>query len=105
MPIPSINLVAHEPPHQNSCKSTDLLLPRFGLTAAVQVIHPKGENRTLYELVHIQLSRRMTIAGLERLCHRIAKALDADFYGTINIDFVSHGDFQTFDLLLEVFHG
>ncbi len=44
------------------------------------------------------------MAGLERLCRRIAKALDAELYGTVNIDFASLGDFQTFDLLLEA-HG
>lgn len=72
--------------------------------AFVQVIHPKGESRTLYSLEHIPLNRRMTMAGLERLCRRIAKALDAELYGTVYIDFASLGDFQTFDLLLEA-HG
>ncbi len=76
----------------------------FGLTASVQVIHPKGENRTLYELEHIPLHRRITMAGLERLCQRIAKALDAELCGTVNIDFVSLGEPPTFDLLLEVLH-
>ena len=66
-----------------------ILQSRFGLTASVQVIHPKGENRTLYELEHITLHKRMTIAGLERLCRRIAKALDTDICGMVNIDFVS----------------
>lgn len=80
----------------------DILHARFDLTADVQVIHPKGENRTLYQLEHISFSRRMTMAGLERLCRRIAKALDAELYGTVNIDFISAGSFQTFDLLLEV---
>lgn len=83
---------------------SDILQSRFGLTAEVQVIHPKGENRTLYSLEHIPLNRRMTMAGLERLCRRIAKSLDAELYGTVNIDFASLGDFQTFDLLLEA-HG
>ena len=58
----------------------------------------------LYQLEHIPFNRRMTMAGLERLCRRIAKALDAELYGTVNIDFASLGDFQTFDLLLEVLH-
>ena len=86
---------------KTSSEISDLLQSRFGLTASVQVIHPKGENRTLYELEHITLHKRMTIAGFERLCRRIAKALDAELYGTVNIDFASMGDFQTFDLLLE----
>lgn len=81
-----------------------VLQSRFGLTADVQVIRPKGENRALYLLENVPLNRRMTVAGLERLCRRIAKALDAELYGTVNIDFASLGDFQTFDLLLEA-HG
>ncbi len=44
------------------------------------------------------------MAGLERFCQRIAKALDAELCGTVNIDFASLGDFQTFDMLLEVLH-
>ena len=80
------------------------LKSQFELKADVQVICPKGENRTLYQLEHISFNRRMTMAGLERLCRRIAKALDAELYGTVNIDFASLGDFQTFDLLLEA-HG
>ena len=90
---------------KTSSEISGILQSRFGLTASIQVIHPQGENRTLYELAHIQLDKRMTITGLERLCRRIAKALNADLYGSINIDFVSLGDFQTFDLLLEVLHG
>ncbi len=89
---------------KTSSEISDILQSRFGLTASVQVIHPKGENRTLYELEHIPFNRRMTMAGLERLCQRIAKALDADICGTVNIDFASLGDFQTFDMLLEVLH-
>lgn len=86
---------------KTSSEISDLLQSRFGLTASVQVIHSNGENRTLYELEHIPLHRRTTMAGLERLCRRIAKALNAELYGTVNIDFASLGDFQTFDLLLE----
>ena len=82
---------------------SDLLQARFGLTADVQVIPVKGERRTLYQLEHIPLSRRMTMAGLERLCRRIAKALDAELYGTINVDFGSLGDSPSFDLLVEVY--
>lgn len=78
-----------------------VLESQFGLSADVQVIHGKGENRTLYQLEHIPLNRCMTMAGLERLCRRIAKALDAELYGTVNIDFVSLGGSQSFDLLLE----
>jgi hypothetical protein len=33
----------------------------------------------------------MTMLGLERLCRRIAKALDAELYGTVNVDFGSLG--------------
>ncbi|MBQ6923124.1 MAG: hypothetical protein IJQ73_00645 [Kiritimatiellae bacterium] len=80
---------------------SNILRSCFGLTASIQVIHPKGENRTLYELAHIQLNKRMTITGLERLCRRIAKALNADLYGSVNLDFVSLGEPPTFDLLLE----
>ena len=68
-----------------------ILRSRFDLTADVQVIPVKGERRTLYQLEHIPLSRRMTLAGLERLCRRIAKALDAELYGTVNVDFGSLG--------------
>ena len=78
-----------------------VLKSQFELKADVQVIHVSGENRMLYQLEHIPFNRRMTMAGLERLCRRIAKALDAELYGTVNIDFASLGDFQTFDLLLE----
>ena len=78
-----------------------VLKSQFELMADVQVIHVSGENRMLYQLEHIPFNRRMTMAGLERLCRRIAKALDAELYGTVNIDFASLGDFQTFDLLLE----
>ena len=89
----------------NKHEISAILQNRFGLSADVQVICPKGENRTLYQLEHISFNRRMTMAGLERLCRRIAKALDAELYGTVNIDFASLGDFQTFDLLLEVLHA
>lgn len=89
---------------KTSSEISDILQSRFGLIASIQVIHPKGENRTLYELEHIPLNQRMTMAGLERLCRRIAKVLDAELCGTINIDFVSLGDVPTFDLLLEVFN-
>ncbi len=86
----------------NNHEISAALQERFSLSAHVQVIRPKGENRTLYELEHIPFNRRMTMAGLERLCRRIAKALDAELCGMVNIDFVSLGDVPTFDLLLEV---
>ena len=85
----------------NKQEISDFLKSQFELKADVQVIHVSGENRMLYQLEHIPFNRRMTMAGLERLCRRIAKALDAELYGTVNIDFASLGDFQTFDLLLE----
>ena len=81
-----------------------VLKSQFELKADVQVIHVSGENRMLYQLEHIPFNRRMTMAGLERLCRRIAKALDAELYGTVNIDFASLGEPSTFDLLLEVRH-
>ena len=80
-----------------------ILRSRLDLIADVQVIPVTGERRTLYQLEHIPFSRRMTLAGLERLCRRIAKALDAELYGTINVDFGSLGDSPSFDLLLEVY--
>ena len=80
---------------------SDILLSRFGLTAEVQVIRPKGENRTLYLLENVPLNRRMTVAGLERLCRRIAKALGAELHGTVNIDFVSSGGPVSFDMMAE----
>ncbi len=89
---------------KTSSEISVILQSRFGLSASIQVIHPKGENRALYELEHITLHKRMTIAGLERLCRRIAKALDAELCGTMNIDFVSQGEPPSFDLLLEVLH-
>ena len=85
----------------NKREISAVLKSQFELEADVQVIHVSGENRMLYQLEHIPFNRRMTMAGLERLCRRIAKALDAELYGTVNIDFASLGDFQTFDLLLE----
>ena len=85
----------------NKREISAVLKSQFELKADVQVIHVSGENRMLYQLEHIPFNRRMTMAGLERLCRRIAKALDAELYGTVNIDFASLGDFQTFDLLLE----
>lgn len=92
----------------NTCIKTaaeisTILQSSLGLAAEVQVICPKGENRTLYQLEHISFNRRMTLAGLERLCRRIAKALDAELYGTVNVDFVSLGDSPSFDLLVEVY--
>ncbi len=88
----------------NKQEISAVLKSQFGLTADVQVIHVSGEQRLLYQLEHIPFSRRMTLAGLERLCRRIAKALDAELYGTVNIDYISLGNIQTFDLLLEVLH-
>ena len=85
----------------NKREISAVLKSQFELKADVQVIHVSGENRMLYQLEHIPFNRRMTMAGLEHLCRRIAKALDAELYGTVNIDFASLGDFQTFDLLLE----
>ena len=85
----------------NKREISAVLKSQFELKADVQVIHVSGENRMLYQLEHIPFNRRMTMAGLERLCRRIAKALEAELYGTVNIDFASLGDFQTFDLLLE----
>lgn len=43
----------------------------------------------------------MTMAGLERLCRRIAKALGAELCRTVNIDFVSLGGDTTFEMLAE----
>ena len=85
----------------NKREISAVLKSHFNLTAHVQVIPVRGENRTLYQLEHIPLSRRMTMAGLERLCRRIAKALDAEPYGTVNLDLVSLGDNHTFSMLLE----
>ena len=88
---------------KTAAEISTILQSSLGLTAKVQVIHPKGENRTLYQLEHIPFPRRMTMSGLERLCRRIAKALDAELYGTVNVDFVSLGDSPSFDLLVEVY--
>ena len=86
----------------NKREISAILQSQFGLSADVQVIHVSGEQRLLYQLEHITFKRRMTMAGLERLCRRIAKALDAELYGAVNIDFASLGEPPTFDLLLEV---
>ena len=88
-----------------SSEISAILRTRFGLTADVQVIPVKGENRTLYHLEHIPFSRRMTMAGLERLCRRIAKALDAELYGTVNVDFVNSGDAGTFAMMAEALYS
>ena len=77
-----------------------ILKSRFGLKAEVQVIRPKGENRTLYLLENVPLNRRMTVAGLDRLCRRIAKALDANLYGSVNLEFGDTG--TTFEMMAEV---
>ena len=77
-----------------------VLQSRFGLSAEVQVIRPKGENRTLYLLENVPLNWRMTVAGLERLCRRIAKALDASLYGSVNMEFGDAG--TTFEMMAEV---
>ena len=42
------------------------------------------------------------MAGLECLCRRIAKALDAELYGTVNLDFADSGDVGTFAMMAEV---
>ena len=83
----------------------EILRDQLGLEARVQVIHPKGESRTLYQLEAIPFNPRMSIGGLERLCRRIAKALDADLCGSVNIDFVSLGEPHSFDMLLEAVKG
>lgn len=77
-----------------------VLQSRFGLTAEVQVIHPKGENRSLYLLENVPLNRRMTVAELERLCRRICAALDAELYGSVNLEFGDAG--TTFEMMAEV---
>ena len=77
-----------------------ILRSRFDLTADVQVIHPKGETRALYLLENIPLNRRMTAAGLERLCRRIAKALDANLYDSVNLEFDDAG--ATFEMMAEI---
>ena len=79
-----------------------ILASRFGIKADVQVIPVKGENRTLYQLEHVFLSRRMTVAGLERLCRRIARSLGAELEGSVNIDFVSCNSEPSFTMLAEV---
>jgi ribosome maturation factor RimP len=80
----------------------ELLQSRFGIKADIQVVKVKGEGRTLYLLEHIPVGCRTTVAGLERLCRRICKALDADPYGTVNLDVVSMGESPTFDMMAEV---
>ena len=86
---------------KTAAEISSILKSRFELAADVQVIHPKEESRTLYSLEHIPLNRRMTMAGLERRCRRSAKALDAELYGMVNIDFVSTGEGVTFDMMAE----
>ena len=85
----------------NKREISAVLKSQFDLTADVQVIPVKGENRTLYQLEHIPFGRRMTMAGLERLCRRIAKALDAELYGTVNVDIADSGDTGTFAMMAE----
>ena len=80
----------------------ELLQSRFGIKADIQVVKVKGEGRTLYLLEHVPAGRRTTVAGLERLCRRICKALDADPYGTVNLDVVSMGESPTFDMMAEI---
>ena len=79
----------------------ELLQARFGTKADIQIVSVKGEGRTLYILEHVPVGRRTTVAGLERLCRRICKALDADLYGTVNLDFASIGDAGTFEIAAE----
>lgn len=77
-----------------------ILQSRFCLTAEVQVIRPTGENRTQYLLENVPLNRRMTVAGLERLCLRITNALDANLYDSVNLEFGDSG--TTFEMMAEV---
>lgn len=79
-----------------------MLEEKFGIRAHVQVVPVKGEGRTLYLIENAPVGRRTTLAGLERLCHRIAKALNAELYGTVNLDFVSTGSAPNFEMIAEV---
>ena len=81
-----------------------ILASRFDIKADVQVVPVKGENRTLYQLEHVSLGRRMTMTGLERLCHRIARSLGAELEGSVNIDFVSCNSEPSFTMLAEVYN-
>lgn len=67
---------------------------------AVQVL-PSQENRTLYLVEHATVPRKLTMAGLERLCRKIAAALGAELYGSVNVDFTSLGTSGTFDMMVE----
>lgn len=77
------------------------LRERFGIEAHAQVIEAPGEGRTLVQLEGIPARRRTTVGGLERLARRIAKALGAELYGTVNLDCVSEGGVATFSMLAE----
>ena len=87
---------------KSSSEIEEILKSQFGIEPYVQVIPMKGEKRTLYQLERIPFTSRMTLGGMERFCQKIAKALNAELYGTVNMDFTSLCGSNTFDLLLEV---
>ena len=80
-----------------------ILGQEFGMDGCgVQVVPKTGRSGgDLYLIEHIAVGRRITLAGVERMVRRISRALDAEPYGTVNVDFFSLGGGTTFDMLAE----
>lgn len=79
-----------------------ILEQRFNIVGcSVQIVSNNNAAGGLYLLEHIDIGRRLTLAGVERLVRRIAKALDGEPYGTVNIDYFSLGGDVTFDMVVE----
>ena len=79
-----------------------ILIDRFSIDTPIQVLKDKDTGQTLYLLEHVKIKDQMSVAELHGLCVRIAKALDGELYGTINIDFASLGDGVEFEMMVEV---
>ena len=79
-----------------------VLFDRFSIDTPVQVLKDKDTGQTLYLLEHVKINDQMSVAELHDLCERIAKALDGELYGTVNIDFASLCDGVEFEMVVEV---
>ena len=79
-----------------------VLIDRFSIDTPVQVLKDKDAGRTLYLLEHVKIKDQMSVAELHGLCVRIAKALDGELYGTVNIDFATLSYGVEFEMVVEV---
>ena len=79
-----------------------ILIDRFAIDTPVQILKDKDTGQTLYLLEHVQIKDQMSVAELRSLCLRIAKALDGELYGTVNIDFATLSYGVEFEMVVEV---